>query len=71
MEIIRQKKCCLGVEWLMFDHEEQIKSRDLAKQITADYLSYDRESQEVSVTYGVNEVEVGMWLIDIINNKLC
>jgi hypothetical protein len=61
----------LGVEWLMFDHEEQIKSRDLARQIMADYLVYDRESQEVSVTYGINEVEVGMWLIDIINNKLC
>jgi len=55
----------------MFDHEEQIKSRDLARQIMADYLVYDRESQEVSVTYGINEVEVGMWLIDIINNKLC
>lgn len=61
----------MGVEWLMFDHEEQIKSRDLARQIMADYLAYDRESQEVSVTYGINEVEVGMWLIDIINNKLC
>ncbi len=61
----------MGVEWLMFDHEEQIKSRDLARQIMADYLVYDRESQEVSVTYGINEVEVGMWLIDIINNKLC
>ena len=61
----------MGVEWLMFDHEEQIKSRDLARQSMADYLAYDRESQEVSVTYGINEVEVGMWLIDIINNKLC
>lgn len=55
----------------MFDHEEQIKSRDLARQITSDYLMYDRESQEVTVTYGVNEIEVGMWLIDIINSKLC
>jgi hypothetical protein len=31
IEITRQKKACLGVEWLIFDHEEQTVSRDLAK----------------------------------------
>jgi hypothetical protein len=36
-----------------------------------DYVEFDRELHQVSVTYGVNEVEVGMWLIDIINSKLC
>ena len=44
VEIIRQKKACLGVEWLMFDHEEQVNSRDLAKQIMADYVDFDRDS---------------------------
>lgn len=71
VEIIRQKKACLGVEWLIFEHEEQLASRDLAKQIMADYVEFDRELQQVIVTYGVNEVEVGMWLIEIINSKLC
>lgn len=28
----------------MFDHEEQINSRDLAKQIISDYVEFDRES---------------------------
>lgn len=36
-----------------------------------DYVEFDRDSQQVSVTYGANEAEVGMWLIDIINSKLC
>ena len=71
IEIIRQKKNCLGVEWLIFDHEETTASRDLAKQIISDYVQFERESQQVTVTYGVNEIEVGMWLIDIINSKLC
>ena len=71
IEITRQKKACLGVEWLIFDHEEQTVSRDLAKQIIGDCVQFDRETHQVSVTYGVNEVEVGMWLIEIINSKLC
>ena len=71
VEIIRQKKACLGVEWLMFDQEEQRNSRDLAKSIMNDYVEFDRESHCASVSYGVNEVEVGNWLIDIINSKLC
>jgi len=55
----------------MFDHEEQVNSRDLAKSIMMDYVEFDRDTHQVSVTYGINEVEVGMWLIDIINSKLC
>lgn len=70
VEIIRQKKACLGVEWLVFEHEEQVNARDLARQIMADYVEFDRDSHCVSVTYGINEVEVGLWLIDIINSKL-
>jgi integrator complex subunit 11 len=44
VEIIRQKKACLGVEWLMFDHEEQVNSRDLAKSIMFDYVEFDRDT---------------------------
>lgn len=28
----------------MFENEEQINSRDLAKQIIADYVDFDRDS---------------------------
>jgi hypothetical protein len=55
----------------MFEQEEQRNSRDLAKQIMSDYIEFDRESHCASVTYGANESEVGNWLIEIINNKLC
>ena len=35
-----------------------------------DYVSYNKEMQEVTITYGALEEQVGLWLVDIINNKL-
>ena len=36
----------------------------------SEYVSYHKEMQEVTITYGALEEQVGLWLVDIINNKL-
>ena len=70
VEIIKQKKQCLNLDWLLFEMEEFQKAEELAKQIMQDYVSYNKDMQEVTITYGALEEQVGLWLVDIINNKL-
>lgn len=70
VEIIKQKKLCLNLDWLLFEMEEFQKAGELARQIMEDYVNYNKEMQEVTITYGALEEQVGLWLVDIINNKL-
>ena len=70
VEIIKQKKQCLNIDWLLFEHEEFKKAGELARKIMSEYVSYHKEMQEVTITYGALEEQVGLWLVDIINNKL-
>ena len=70
VEIIKQKKQCLNIDWLLFEHEEFQKAGELARKIMSEYVSYHKEMQEVTITYGALEEQVGLWLVDIINNKL-
>ena len=50
--------------------EEFQKASELAWQIMEDYVHYNKDMQEVTITYGALEEQVGLWLVDIINNKL-
>jgi len=70
VEIIKQKKQCLNIDWLLFEHEEFAKAGELARQIIKDCIEYNVEMYEVTISYGALEEQVGLWLIDIINNKL-
>ena len=70
VEIIKQKKQCLNLDWLLFEMEEFQKAGELARQIMEDYVTYNSEMQEVTITYGALEEQVGLWLVEIINNKL-
>ena len=42
----------------------------MARRIINEYVSFNKEVQEVTITYGTLEEQVGMWLIDIVNSKL-
>jgi len=55
VEIIKQKKQCLNLDWLLFEMEEFQKAGELARQIMEDYVSYNKEMQEVTITYGALE----------------
>ena len=70
MEIIKQKKQCLNIEWLLFQDEEFAKAGEMARRIINEYVTFNKEVQEVTITYGNLEEQVGMWLIDIVNSKL-
>jgi len=54
----------------LFEMEEFQKASELAWQIMEDYVHYNKDMQEVTITYGALEEQVGLWLVDIINNKL-
>jgi len=43
VEIIKQKKQCLMLEQLFFEHEEFQKAGQLARQIMNEYVSYHKE----------------------------
>jgi len=61
---------CLNIEWLLFEHEEFAKAGELARTIINDYVSFNKEVQELTITYGALEEQVGLWLVDIVNSKL-
>jgi hypothetical protein len=70
VEIIKQKMQALNIEWLLFEHEEYAKASEIAKSIIGEYVSFNKEVQEVTITYGALEEQVGLWLVDIVNSKL-
>jgi hypothetical protein len=43
VEIIKQKKQCLNLDWLLFEVEEFAKAGELARKIMQDYVSYNKE----------------------------
>ena len=43
VEIIKQKKLCLNLDWLLFEMEEFQKAGELARQIMDDYVHYNKE----------------------------
>jgi len=55
VEIIKQKMQCLNIEWLLFEHEEYRKAGEIARTIINDYVSFNKEVQEVTITYGALE----------------
>lgn len=56
VEIIKQKKQCLGIELLLFEHEEFGKAAELARNIYRDFdIAYSKDSQEVTLSFGALE----------------
>jgi len=60
----------LNIEWLLFEHEEYAKATEIAKSVISEYVFFNKEAQEVTITYGLPEEQVGLWLVDIVNSKL-
>jgi hypothetical protein len=54
-EVVKQKMQCLNIEWLLFEHEEYAKAGEIARNVATDYVSFNKEVQEVTITYGALE----------------
>lgn len=55
VEVVKQKMNCLNIEWMLFEHEEYAKAGEIARSITADYVTFNKEVQEVTIIYGALE----------------
>jgi len=43
VEIIKQKKQCLNIEWLLFQDEEFAKAGEMARRIINEYVTFNKE----------------------------